>query len=337
MRNLIRVCGGIALGGIAAGAASIELYHSHDFTFQAAAPGNPFDVELAGEFTGPEGVHIRVPGFYNGDGRWVIRFSPTREGAWELRTTSPLAALNGRSEAGIRCVPNRHPAIHGGLRVDPAHPYHFVYEDGARYFLLGYEADWLWGAGIEDPERKLMRRLIEQMAARGFNHVIVNVYAYDTNWSKGREHAWDWGPAPVYPWEGTNDKPDHSRLNPKYFQLYDRMMSELRDKGIVAHMMLKVYNKQVNWPEKYSRDEERYFRYVASRYQAYSNVVWDFSKEAHYERDFGLQRRLMELVRFRMPTAACSRRTTTTRSTGPRSSISCSISAPISSTLFGPR
>lgn len=297
MKTLSVVAAVVLFCGMAHGATDIELYHWHDFAFQASAAGNPFDIELAGEFTGPEGIRIRVPGFYDGDGRWIIRFSPTREGVWTLRTASPLAALDGRIEAGIRCVPNRREAIHGGLLVDPAHPYHFVYEDGTRYFLLGYEADWLWGAGIDDPDRKVMRRLIDQMAARGFNHVMVNVYAYDTNWSKGREHAWDWGPAPVYPWEGANDKPDHSRLNPKYFQLYDRMMSELRDKGVVAHLMLKVYNKQVNWPAKYSRDEDRYFRYVTARYQAYSNVVWDFSKEAHNERDPGLQRRLMETVR----------------------------------------
>ena len=299
MTKYIIWCLAVALGGSAAGAGtSVERYHSHDFVFQATAPGNPFDVDLAGEFSGPEGAHLRVPGFYDGDGRWIIRFSPNREGEWQLRTVSSLATLDGKTERAIRCVPNRHPEIHGGLRVDPAHPYHFVYEDGARYFLLGYEADWLWGADMLDPERKLMRRLIDQMAARGFNHVMLNLFAWDTAWSRGREHAWDWGPPPVYPWEGSNEKPDHSRLNPKFFRIYDGMMSALRDKGIVAHIMLKVYNKQVNWPKPYSRDEERYFRYVVARYQAYSNVVWDFSKEAHNERDLALQGRLIELVRF---------------------------------------
>ena len=77
-------------------------------------------------------------------------------------TVSQQATLNGKVEAGIRCLPNRHKAIHGGLRVDPAHPYHSVYEDGARYFLLGYEADWLWGADRQDPDRKLMRHLIDR-------------------------------------------------------------------------------------------------------------------------------------------------------------------------------
>ncbi|MBI4874991.1 MAG: hypothetical protein HY822_10210, partial [Acidobacteria bacterium] len=33
----------------------IEQYHSHDFVFRATVAGNPFDVELAGEFQGPAG------------------------------------------------------------------------------------------------------------------------------------------------------------------------------------------------------------------------------------------------------------------------------------------
>ncbi|MBI4874992.1 MAG: DUF4038 domain-containing protein [Acidobacteria bacterium] len=276
---------------------AIQQYHSHDFAFGAQAVGNPFDVTLEAEFTGPNGARLRVPGFYDGGGVWRIRFSPALEGQWFMRTISSLAALDGKAETAISCTPNRHAAIHGGLRVDPAHPYHFRYEDGTRYFLLGYEADWLWGADMQDPQRALMHRLIGQMAGRGFNHVIVNVYAHDTSWSPERKHEWDWGPAPVFPWEGSNEKPDHSRLNPKFFQIYDGMMEALREKGIVAHIMIKVYNKMVNWPEKWSKDEERYFRYVVARYQGFSNVVWDFSKEAHNEKDLLLQRHLMEFVR----------------------------------------
>ena len=278
-------------------AVTIQQYNVHDFTFSARTEGNPFDVDLAGEFSGPDGVRLRVPGFYNGNGTWVIRFSPNRLGTWSMRTVASLPALQGKSETGIDCVSNKHPSIHGRLRVDPAFPYHFIYEDGARYFLLGYEADWLWGVDMRDPERRLMRRLIDQMAARGFNHVMVNVYAHDTAWSPEKKHQWDWGPPEMYAWEGTNENPDHSRLNPEFFRLYDGMMRALQDKGIVAHIMLKVYNKRVKWPEKWSRDEERYFRYVVARYQAFSNLVWDFSKESYNEKDEALQSHLMNLVR----------------------------------------
>ena len=280
-----------------AASVTIEQYNTHDFTLRADAPGNPFDVEVAGEFSGPNGQRLRVPGFYDGNGVWKIRFSPPALGAWTLRTISPLAALNARTETEVECVANRNPKIHGGLRVDPSYPHHFVYEDGTRYFLMGYEADWLWGVEMNDPRRATMHRLIDLIAARGFNHLMVNIYAHDTNWSPGRKHQWDFGPPDLYAWEGTNEKPDHSRFNVRFFQLYDGMMAVLRDKGIVAHIMLKVYNKMVKWPPPGSEDEARYFRYVTARYQAFSNVVWDFSKEAYNEKNELLQARLIDLVR----------------------------------------
>jgi len=292
---------GIAGAQATGSVVSVEQYHPHDFALRAAPPaGNPFDVELRGEFTGPANTRLVVPGFYDGDGVWKIRFSATRPGRWRMKTGSSLVELSGKSWE-ISAAPNRQPEIHGGLRVDPARPFHFVWEDGARHFLLGYECDWLWALDLTesggDPELPKTRRLVESIRRHGFNHVILNVYAHDTNWSKGRQNQWDYGPPALYAWEGTNDTPDHSRPNPKFFQHYDRVVDLLHRNGIVAHIMLKVYNKLVNWPAPGSPEEEKYFRYLAARYQAYGNVVWDFSKEAYYEKDEQLQKRLLALVR----------------------------------------
>ena len=278
-------------------AITIEQFHPHDFPFSAQVAGNPFDVDLTAELTGPDGTRIDIPAFYAGANTWKIRFSPTLPGRWTLRTISPVAALNAQTVTAIDCVRNTNPAIHGALRVDPAHRHHFLYEDGSRYFLMGYEADWLWGADMKDPDRKVMHHLIDQIAARGFNHVLVNIYAHDTSWSKGHQNQWDYGPTDLYVFGGTNDKPDHTRLNTAFFDIYDGMMDALLEKGIVANIMLKVYNKMVNWPAPGGKDEERYFRYVAARYQAYPNLVWDFAKEAYYERDKQLEKRLIDLVR----------------------------------------
>jgi hypothetical protein len=278
-------------------AVTIEQYHPHDFTISGQASGNPFDVEVRGEFTGPDGTRIAVPGFYAGANNWKVRFSPTVVGRWSMTTVSPFAALNGHTETDIQCTKNSNPAIHGGLLVDPVNRHHFLYEDGSRYFLMGYEADWLWGADSKDPERKVMHHLIDQMVARGFNHVLVNIYAHDTSWSPGHQNQWDYGPPETYVFGGTNEKPDHTRLNTAFFNVYDGMMNALLDKGIVANVMIKVYNKMVNWPQPGSKDEERYFRYVTARYQAYPNVVWDFSKEAYNERDKSLEKRLIDLIR----------------------------------------
>ena len=159
----------------------IERYHWHDFAFTAPTAGNPFDVELHAEFTGPGGTRMTVPGFYDGANTWKIRFSPTVTGHWTLRTSSPVAALNGLADADIDCTANTNPAIHGGLTVDPLNRHHFQYEDGSRYFLMGYEADFLWAVDMKDPQRRTMHHLIDQMAAGGFNHLLVNIYAHDTS------------------------------------------------------------------------------------------------------------------------------------------------------------
>jgi hypothetical protein len=284
-------------GSLASAAVTIEQYHVHDFIFKAQVAGNPFDVDLLGMFVGAGGIRLEIPGFYDGNNTWVVRFAPTRVGQWSMRTLSSAPALNGLTETAITATPNTNPAIHGNLLVDPLHRHHFVYEDGTRYFLMGYEADWLAEADMKDPQRKVMHHLIDQIAARGFNHVVVNVYAYDTSWARGNTNEWDYGPPAMYVFGGTNDAPDFSVLNTDYFKTYDGMMQALQDKGLIANVMFKVYNKMVNWPPPGSEDEERYFRYVTARYQAFSNVTWDFSKEQNNEHDKNLEHRLIDLIR----------------------------------------
>ena len=79
---------------------------------------------------------------------------------------------------------------------------------------------------------------------------------------------------------GTNDEPDFSTLNVAYFQHLDRVIDWLEARGIVAHLMIYVWNKLVNWPELGSDADDMYYDYVIKRYQAFPNVVWDVSKEA---------------------------------------------------------
>ena len=44
--------------------------------------------------------------------------------------------------------------------------------------------------------------------------------------------------------------------------------------------MIYVWNKDVNWPDGYTVEDNRYFDYVVKRYQAFPNIMWDISKEA---------------------------------------------------------
>jgi hypothetical protein len=256
-----------------------------DFTFRSKTmPDNPFAVPISAEISGPDGVRLTMPGFYDGEGTWKVRFSPTVEGTWSLVTRSTDPELDNR-RSSFTCVASKNGVEHGGLRIDAEHPSQFIYEDGARFFPMGYECDWLWALDAADPQLKTVNPFLDKIAAHGFNFIILNAYAYDTSWRKGRTGKDDYGPPPLYAWEGSNDKPDYSRFNLAYWQHYDRMMEALRRRGFAAHILLRVYNKQVNWPVNGSPEDDLYYRWLVARYAAYPNVTWDIAKEAHNEKD----------------------------------------------------
>lgn len=277
------------------------VHHPYDFFFTSQTPHeNPFAVEFRAEAKGPEGESFVVPGFHDGDGRWTIRFSGTRPGVWTLATRSDDPELDGKT-ATVECIPNEHPKVHGRLRVDPEHPRHFVYEDGTRYFLMGYECDWLWALDMGSPDLTRLNPFLDKLASFGFNHIILNGFAHDTSWRQGSTGPDDFGPPPMFPWAGDNAKPDHSRFNLDYWKHYDRMMQALFERGITAHLMIKVYNKKVKWPKRLSPEDDRYFRWLIARYAAYPNLVWDFSKESYNEKDLDYKLNRLQFIRDNDP------------------------------------
>lgn len=264
------------------GEPAAERWSPVDIRFRSTrAHANPFEIRLSAEVRGPDGVRV-VPGFYDGDGTFIVRVCPTSEGEWSLVTTSDDPDLDGRT-ASFTCTANRNARIHGGLKVDAAHPYQFVWEDGTRCFPLGYECDWLWALDMGNPALPTLLPFLDKLEAHGFNQIILNAYAHDTGWRPGRSEPEDYGPPAMFAWEGSNEQPDHTRLNPAFWRHYDRMMTAMLERGIVAHLMVKVYNKLVTWPEPGSAEDDLYFRWLIARYAAFPNLVWDFSKEANNE------------------------------------------------------
>ena len=129
----------------------------------------------------------------------------------------------------------------------------------------------------------------------------MNAFAYDTSWRKGKTGADDFGPPEFFPWAGSNEQPDHSQFNLVYWQHYDRVIAALNERGMVAHILMKVYNKMVNWPAKGSAEDDLYFRWLIARYAAYSNVHWDFAKESNIDKDLNYKLNRIKFVRENDP------------------------------------
>jgi len=221
-------------------------------------------------------------------------------GNWTLKTTSSVPDLNNKTVT-VTCTPND-PKNHGAIKVDAAHPHTFVFEDGTRWYPMGYEANWLWALDLANASgAPKTAAFVDKIAASGFNFVLVNAFAYDTTWRSGTTSADDYGPPAMYAWAGSNGAPDHTRMNVTYWQRYDRMMDALYQRGIVAHIYLKVYNKKVSWPANGTPEDDMYYKYVIARYAAYPNVTWDLAKESNNEPSVSYKTGRLKFIRANDP------------------------------------
>ncbi len=279
---------------------SVPKWQPHDFDFKSTQiPANPFTAVFSADFTGPNGVKLTLPGFYDGGGIWKVRFSPTVEGAWSVTSHSNVADINNQKTA-FSCSPKNNNE-HGGLQIETNDRHHFVFQDGTHWFPSGYECNWLWALDATNNTLPTVNTFLDKLGADGFNFILVNAYAYDTSWRPGKTSADDYGPSPLYPWNGTNQNPDFSRFNIAYWQHYDQMIDALYKHGFVAHIYLKVYNKGVTWPQNNSADDDMYYKWIIARYAAYPNIIWDLAKEANNEKSVSYKVNRLKMIRATDP------------------------------------
>ena len=243
-------------------------------------PQDSFGTTFGALFQHPDGRQMEVPGFYDGEGTYRIRFCPPDAGTWRYTTYASEPELSGRlGQLAVTAGGDKR----GPVIIDPDHPKRFRYADGSPAFINSFELDWLFALDYEnETDIPRTRALVDSLQAHGVNQLILNVYAYDAEWGEKDkikpEH--NFARPAAFPWGGSNETPDHSRLNLTFFQRLDRVIQYLDEREMLAHLMIYVWNKQVSWPELGSPADDHYFEQVVKRYQAYPNVLWNFGKEA---------------------------------------------------------
>lgn len=263
---------------------TLKQNHIIDIDFKSSKKeAAPFEVEFTAEFTSNSGKKLVVPGFYNGDKEWVIRFSANEVGKWSFITTSTNKALNNRK--GIVNVISdtrfKGAIVRGGEKGN-----RFFYENGSPYFLMGFECDFLFALNYHNEEETPeLDNFLDKVNENGFNHLVMNAYAHDVVWGKDEKlpdyPQYEFGELmSIFPFGGDNKNPDFTTLNVEFFEKLDRVIAKLNDRDIISHLMIYVWNKDVSWPDGYTLEDNRYFDYVVKRYQAFPNIMWDISKEA---------------------------------------------------------
>jgi hypothetical protein len=245
--------------------AIVERWASTEITLPGPSTGNPFlDVEFSATFR--QGARqLKVPGFYDGDGQYKIRFMPDTVGVWEYETYSNRPELRGRK--GKLTATARSATNHGPVRVHNTR--HFAYADGSPFWQVG-TTSYAWthqGDQLED-------QTLKTLSTAPFNKLRMGVFP------KRYEHSKN---EPVYyPFEGQPPKTwDYTRFNPAFFRHLEQRVAQLRDLGIEADIILfHPYDKGAWGFDSMPPDaNQRYLRYVVARLSAYRNVWWSMANE----------------------------------------------------------
>lgn len=260
---LVLVCHGLAAANALA-ADRVEQWGLFEIELAGPSDGNPFlDVELSAVFT-QENASVTVPGFYDGDGAYRVRFMPSQPGEWHYVTRSNRSDLSGHSGSVAVAPPG--PENHGPVRVRDA--YHFVYADGTPFRPLGTTA-YTWTHRTDELEEQT----IQTLAASPFNKVRMAVLPQD--------FGLKFTPPPRFPFEGNPPRDwDTSRFNPKFFQHLEKRVGQLRDIGVECDLILfHPYGKTWGFHESDNETDDRYVRYVLARLAAYRNIWWSLANE----------------------------------------------------------
>jgi hypothetical protein len=272
MRNLL-MAGGLGLfvfisGNLAAAPVAdnptAEQWGIFEIPLNGPTNGNPFvDVQLSAVFRhGDE--RVEVPGFYDGDGKYLIRFMPDTPGQWSYETQANRRELAGT--AGTFRVTPAGSGNHGPVRVH--NTYHFAYADGTPYAPVGTTIyNWL------DTPDAVQEETLRTLAAAPFNKARMLITQQPTPYlNKYPPTRWPFAGTPPHDW-------NLARFNPDFFRHYEQRLAQLRDLGIEADLIL--FNPYGKWGfEKMdAAGDERYVRYVVARFGAYRNVWWSLANE----------------------------------------------------------
>ncbi len=248
--------------------ATIRRWDIFELSLPGPSEGNPFlDIRFSAVFRNADKTY-EPEGFYDGDGIYKIRFMPDQEGVWTYKIKSRCAELDNK-EGRFMCTPAL-PGNHGPVRV--RNQYHFAYEDGTPFFPFGTTLyEWPFQS------KELKEQTLETLKHSPFNKARFLIIP---PW---KEH-YATGPTKLesFPVPGNSrDTFDLTRFNPEYFRQLEWCVSQFRDLGVEADLILFRPYDDGKWgfDRMGAAVNERYLRYVLARFAAYRNVWWSLANE----------------------------------------------------------
>lgn len=238
-----------------------EQWDTFEASFHGSSVGNPFtEVTFSARFA-YQHRRVEVPGFYDGNGIYRVRFMPDTPGLWTFETTSNVRELSGHTGSFTCTAPLD--GNHGPVLT--TRQFHFEYADGTPFFPFGTTCYAM--AFMGEPYEQ---QTLDTLKTTGFNKVRLCLLP------KPLSHRELFALPFVRDAAGENDL---TQLNPAYFQHVEKRIQDLMHLGIQADVIL--FHPYDAWGYKSMPPEanDLYLKYAVARLSAYRNVWWSVANE----------------------------------------------------------
>ena len=260
---------------------TVERWGILELSLPGKTAGNPFtDYEILGRFTG-EKEDVAVPGFYDGNGVWKVRFMPSFTGEYRYTVSGSFADAE---TSGTFTVTAPLEGNHGPVRV--ARRYHFAYADGTPFYPLGTTC-YVW---TQQPDERIEETLHSLKESR-FNKIrfCIPPKHYDYNLGEPRTYLFEGTPMDSsvltkenfgnFDGKSEGNHFDFTRPNPKHFQHLEKCILALQQIGVEADLIVMHPYDRWGFSCMSRAADDLYWNYVIARLSAFRNVWWSLANE----------------------------------------------------------
>lgn len=240
----------------------IEKYNFFELSISGPIPtGSCIKVDFTATFS-KDDKKVKVKGFYNGEGEYLVRFMPDEEGIWHYELS--LKALEEINESGdfecVRETGNNHGAVVvSGL--------HFQYADGSKYIPIGTTM-YAW---IHQPQ-ELIEKTIDSLSKSPFNKVRMCLFPKSYTYNNNEPE--------LFPFEKNEEgKWDVNKPNFKFWRHLEQQLEALLDLGIEADLILFHPYDRWGFADLNREDNIIYLDYCVRRLSAFRNIWWSLANE----------------------------------------------------------
>ena len=213
-------------------------------------------IDLMAEFSCGK-VCKTVKGFYDGEGRYIVRFLPETAGQWQWKVSGAVNA-----EGTEVCEPAE--SSHGLVKAVETH---FEFEDGTLFIPFGTTV-----YALASQDDALVEQTLETLKAAPFNKVRMCVFPkhYDYNHNE----------PPFYAFEKKADGSwDVNRPCIAFWHRFERILNRIADMGIQIDLILFHPYDRWGFSKLPQQDNLIYLDYLLRRLSAWPNIWWSLANE----------------------------------------------------------